>query len=199
MPAVVECVIRTADGLFLVRDVSADTAAAQQGAADAARIPGSRAGRGHGAAGSVLLVRCADQLSRPYLRIEILDAEPADTPPWLWEPHATLDLPTGRILVDAADNDVPAAVLDIDAGAGPGSYAVSLGHSGRAEMREAARRVREETLYASVDDTMAAWRSLEGLERYLVRFWPLRETGGGDARRAAWSTPTSPTGWSATG
>jgi hypothetical protein len=177
MPATVECVIPTADGVFLVRDVSADTAVAQQGAADAARIPGSRAGRGYGAAGGVLLVRCADQLSRPYLRIEILDTTPADASPWHWEPYTTLDLPTGRILVDAADNDVPSAMLDIDAGAGPGRYTVSLGHTGRAEIREAARRVREQTLYASVDDTMAAWESLEGLERYLVRFWPHRETG----------------------
>jgi len=49
-------------------------------------------------------------------------------------------------------------------------------------MREAASRVREETLYASVEDTMAAWETLEGLERYLVRLWPRRETSGGDAR-----------------
>ncbi|MDW5324413.1 hypothetical protein [Plantactinospora sp. KLBMP9567] len=179
MPVTVECVIPTADGVFLVRDVSADTAVAQQGAADAARIPGSRAGRGYGAAGGVLLVRCADQLSRPRLRIEILGAAPADQPPWRWEPHTTLDLPSGRILVDAADNAVPAVMRDIDAGAGPGSYGVRLGHTGRAEMREAARRVREETLYASVEGTMTAWGSLAGLERYLVRLWPHRAAAGG--------------------
>ncbi|WP_433222524.1 hypothetical protein ACQP00_23700 [Dactylosporangium sp. CS-047395] len=70
--------IPTAEGLFLLWDVSADTPAAQRPAADAARIPGSRGGRLFGAAGAVLRVRCASQYSRPRLILELLDEPPAD-------------------------------------------------------------------------------------------------------------------------
>jgi hypothetical protein len=172
MPTSAESVIPTDDGVFLLRDVSADTMEAMGAAFDAVRIPGRRGGHMFGAAGAVLLVRCAHQYSRPWIRVEVLDAPPADEPPWHWETRTTLAFPTGHIRIDTGTYKTPADLVDIDTGAGPGTYGLALGHTGRTEMQDAAQRVDEQTLHASADDTHAAWRELDGIERYLIRLWP---------------------------
>ncbi|WP_433064086.1 hypothetical protein [Dactylosporangium sp. CS-033363] len=97
--------IPTAEGLFLLRDVSADTRAAQRPAADAARIPGSRGGRMIGAAGAVLRVRCASQYSRPRLILELLDGPPTDAD----ADETPLDRPPGEPNTNETPLDRPPA------------------------------------------------------------------------------------------
>ncbi|WP_433605694.1 hypothetical protein ACQP2P_28025 [Dactylosporangium sp. CA-139114] len=164
--------IPTGEGVFLIRDVAADTPEAQRPAARAMRIPGHRGGKMVAAVGAVLRVRCAHQYSSPHLTLQILDREPADEPGWEWATITTLDLPTGRIQVDCGEEPAPPPLLDIDAGAGPGRCAVTLGHQGRADMLARALQVGTETMYADADTTRAAWQEAGRLERYLVRIWP---------------------------
>ncbi|MEU4420260.1 hypothetical protein AB0F81_06510 [Actinoplanes sp. NPDC024001] len=162
-----EAIIPTSNGAFLIRDVSADTVEAQRPASEAARIPGSRGGRMFGAAGPVLLIRCAHQYGRPSLRITT-GSGPAE-PEWQREAVVALSAPTGRICLDAGDNDVPSLFAEVALAGGPGIYPVEIWHAGRQEMRAQAAQVQATTLYASTADTMAAWRGLDGLERYLLR------------------------------
>ncbi|MCI4066108.1 hypothetical protein MRQ36_27595 [Micromonospora sp. R77] len=172
MPTMLETVLPTDNGLFLLRDVAANTADDQRAAFQASRIPGSRAGRRVAAAGPVLLVRCAHQYTRPHVRVDVLGGTPDDDGPWQWEERMRLVLPTGVVTLDAD----PTMMLDlphIDLGAGPGSYGLSVGHVGRAEAQEAAREVAERTITASLEETRTAWQSLDAIERYLIRLWPL--------------------------
>jgi hypothetical protein len=71
-----------------------------------------------------------------------------------------------------ADPGIPLDVPVVELPGGPGRYAVAVGHTGRAEMRREAARVSGATLVASADGSLAAWRSLDGIERYLIRLWP---------------------------
>lgn len=177
MPTAVESIIPTGEGVFLIRDVSATSPESQRAAWDAVRIPGSRGGRLLGAAGAVLLVRCAHQFSRPLLRIEPLDAEPVDTePPWQWQPAAVLTLPTGRVNVDSYEEGVPDSMLDVPVGPGPGDYGIQLGHTGRTEMQTRAAEVERDTQTADTETSIAAWRTLDGVEQYLLRIWPITTT-----------------------
>lgn len=153
MSRAVEGVLSSGGGVLVLRDVDASTMAAQRGAWDAVRIPGRRGGRLYAAAGAVLLIRCADQNSFPWVRIETLDAAPACEAPWCWEEPVTLELTSGRLLLDTGAQLPPPAFLDIDAGAGAGAYTVVFGHVGRDEVR------------AAVQDSWDA-------ERYLIRLWP---------------------------
>jgi hypothetical protein len=90
----VEAVTPTANGVILLRDVSADSPHAQRQAVEAARIPGSRVGRLYGAAGAVLLIRCAYQYSRPLVRIETAaPTEQHEESAWQWETPTSLNLP----------------------------------------------------------------------------------------------------------
>ncbi|MEV0329934.1 hypothetical protein AB0H63_26285 [Micromonospora echinospora] len=176
MPTVVDAVIPTDNGLFLVRDVSAVSREAQVAVFQAVRIPNSRRGRLSAAAAGILLVRGAHQMTRPRLRIEVLDTAPAEEPPWHWEPQTTVELATGRLVVEA-DPSFPLDVPVVELPGGPGRYAVALGHTGRAEMQRGAARVGAETLSVPADDSAAAWQRLAGLEQYLIRFWPEHRTG----------------------
>ncbi|MFV2112922.1 hypothetical protein ACFHW0_11375 [Micromonospora sp. LOL_025] len=176
MPTVVDAVIPTDNGLFLVRDVDATSRAARLAAFQASRIPNSRRGRLCAAASGILLVRGAHQMTCPRIRIEVLDVAPADEPPWHWEPRTTLELATGRLVVEA-DPSFPLDVPEVHLPDGPGRYAVALGDTGRAKMQQEAARVGGATLSASSDDSFAAWRSLDGTEQYLIRLWPDRRNG----------------------
>ncbi|GAA0713286.1 hypothetical protein Drose_15795 [Dactylosporangium roseum] len=172
MTVSLEFVIPTSEGIFMIRDISADTSA-QLPAWRASRIPGHRGGRLYGAAGAVLLVHCAHQRSMPLLRLELLDTEPGPgEAPWHWEVRSSLQLPTGRIRVDSGDNILPEDLLDIDAGSGPGAYGITFGHTGRTDMLAGALRVSQQTQHADVDTAIAGWRDLDGIEKYLVRLWP---------------------------
>ena len=176
MPTVVDAVIPTDNGLFLVRDVSATCREARLAASQAARIPNSRRGRLCAAAGGIMLIRGAHQMTRPRVRIEVLDTAPSDEPPWHWETRTTMESATGRLVVEA-DPSFPLDVPEVELPGGPGRYTVAFGHTGRAEMQREAARVSGATLSASADDSLAAWRSLDGIERYLIRFWPGRRDG----------------------
>lgn len=168
----VESIIPTDEGVFLVHDVSATTPESHRPAWIAARNPGSRGGRLLGVAGPALLVRCAHQFSRPLLRIEPIDAEPGDTvPPWQWEPSAVLTLPTGRIQVDIYDEGIPDRMHDIPVGSGPGDYGIRLGHTGRTDMQMRAAQVERDTQAADTQTSIAAWRTLDGVEQYILRIW----------------------------
>lgn len=68
--------------------------------------------------------------------------------------------------------DVPVALPG-----GSGRYAVALGHTGRPELQQEAARVSAATLSVCADDSLAAWRSLDGIEQYLIRLWPDRRNG----------------------
>ncbi|MFI7209935.1 hypothetical protein [Micromonospora maritima] len=152
--------------------MAADRPQDQRAAFQASRIPGSRAGRRVAAAGPVLVVRCAHQYTRPRIRVEAVAGARDDDPQWHWEERMRLVLPTGVVLVDTD----PTQVLDmppVHLAGGPGVHGLAVGHVGRAEVQEAARRVAEETMTAPVARTIAAWRSLDGVERYLIRLWPL--------------------------
>ncbi|MEV4513441.1 hypothetical protein AB0K00_31275, partial [Dactylosporangium sp. NPDC049525] len=177
VPNTVESIVPTDEGVFLIRDVSADTPESQQPAWIAARNPGSRGGRLLGVAGPAMLVRCATQYGRPLLRIEPLDAEPDTTePPWQWEPHAVLTLPTGRLQVDVVEGRVPDIMLDIPVGPGPGDYGIRLGHTGRTDMQTRATEVERDTQTADTETSIAAWRTLDGVEQYVLCIWPITVT-----------------------
>jgi len=165
----IEAITPTANGVFLVRDISADSTDAQRQAADAARIPGSRGGRLYGAAGAVLLIRCAHQYSRPLVRIQTTNTEQRQLPPWQWESPVSLNVPTGHICISAADNDIPQPLTDIALEQGPGTYTVALAHLGRTDLQDAAARVEAETLFSTPDATTAAWKTLDGTEKYLIQ------------------------------
>jgi hypothetical protein len=158
----VESVLSSGGGVLLLRDVDASTIAAQRGAWDAVRVPGRRGGRLYAAAGAVLLIRCADQNSFPWVRVEVLDTAPAAEAPWRWEEPVTLDLTSGRLRLDTGAQLPPPGFLDIDAGAGPGAYAAVFGHTGRDEIRAAAPRITAQD----------SWDRLGATERYLIRLWP---------------------------
>ncbi|WP_341720402.1 hypothetical protein QQG74_12225 [Micromonospora sp. FIMYZ51] len=171
MAKVVDAVIDTDNGLFLVRDVSADSREALAAAFRARRIPGSRRGRLCVAVGGILVVRGAHQLTRPRVRIEVLATSGPEEPPWHWEEEATMELATGRLVV-AADPSFPLDLPTVDLPAGPGRYRVALGHQGRTRLQQEAARVEAETQAATADETHAGWLSLDGIEEYLIRFWP---------------------------
>ncbi|BCJ55926.1 hypothetical protein Asp14428_74010 [Actinoplanes sp. NBRC 14428] len=157
MTATVEAVVQTANGMILVRDVGVDTREDQRAAAEAARIPGSR-GRAAmiAAAGTVLQLRCAHQLTRPRVRLEI----GANDGPY------ELTVISGRIAVDTGDGlacEIPAA---------PGTYRVAVEHQGREELQAAAREVEARTQHADAAATHAGWRELDGMESYRVLLWP---------------------------
>ncbi|MET7420900.1 hypothetical protein [Dactylosporangium sp. NPDC005555] len=174
MPDAVESIIPTGEGVFLIRDVSANTPESHKPAWNAARNPGSRGGRLLGVAGPAMLIRCAHQFSRPLLRIEPLDAEPGDAePPWQWEPPAVLTLPTGRVKVDIYEEGIPDIMLDIPVGPGPGAYGIRLGHTGRTDMQTRAAEVERDTQTADTATSIAAWRTLDGIEQYILRVWPI--------------------------
>jgi hypothetical protein len=157
-----EGIIDTADGVFLVRDIGASYED-QRAASAATRIPNSRAGRMLGAAGGVLQVRCGHQRSRPRVRMEIDDSSPHRGPDWQWAEPLTLTLPSGTVVVDdGLSGQGPR--LEVPAGA----YTVLVGHRGRAEMQEAAVLVSMETVGTAIDDTMARWATLAGIEQYLI-------------------------------
>lgn len=162
----------TANGVFLVRDISAESVQAQRGAADAVRIPGSRGGRLYGAAGAVLLIRCAHQYSRPLIYLTTTNEEQHHPDTWQWESPVILDVPTGHICISAGDNDIPEPLTDIALKQGPGSYTVSFAHAGRTDLQDAAARVEGETLFSTSDATRAAWRALDGMEKYLIHLTP---------------------------
>ncbi|MEO3780189.1 hypothetical protein ABGB16_25890 [Micromonospora sp. B11E3] len=82
--------------------------------------------------------------------------------------------PTNVVVLDADLVTLPDPPR-IELGAGPGGYGLAVGHVGRTEVQDAARRVSDETSRASAEETRAAWRSLDGIERYLIRLWPLDE------------------------
>lgn len=176
MPTVVDAVIPTDNKLFLVRDVSADSREARLAAFQAARIPGTRRGRLCAAAGGILVVRSAHQMTRPRIRIEVLDATPVDELPWHWEERTTMELATGRLVVEA-DPSFPLDVPVVDLPGGPGRYAVALGHTGRTEVQQEAIRVSAANRSVSSDASLAGWRSLDGIEQYLIRLWPDRGDG----------------------
>ncbi|MEU8258677.1 hypothetical protein AB0C06_30935 [Micromonospora inaquosa] len=171
MPAVVDAVIPSDNGLFLVRDVNAESFEARLAAFQASRIPGTRRGRLCAAAGGILLVRGAHQMSRPRVRIEVLDTIPAEEPPWHWEARATMEIATRQLVVEA-DPSFPLDVPAVDLPGGPGRYGVVLGHTGRPEVQQEAARVSAANLSVSSDDALANWRSLDGIEQYLIRLWP---------------------------
>ncbi|MEU9505367.1 hypothetical protein AB0D32_03670 [Micromonospora sp. NPDC048170] len=173
MPTVIDTVIRSDNGLFLVRDVSADSFEARKAAFKAARIPGTRRGHLCAAAGGILLVRGAHQMTWPRVRIEILDTAPTDDRPWHWEPRATMELATGRLMVES-DPSFPLDLPVIDLPGGPDRYAVALGHTGRTEVQQESVRVSAANQSNSSDDSLAGWRSLDGIEQYLIRLWPDR-------------------------
>ena|SRR5215212_5949945 len=72
----VETTVVPGDGLIVVRDVG-DVGLADFRAAGATMRGVSQRGRGAmvGAAGGILLIKCADQYSRPTVRIQSHDAE----------------------------------------------------------------------------------------------------------------------------
>ncbi|WP_416901301.1 hypothetical protein [Micromonospora echinospora] len=108
------------------------------------------------------------------MRVEVLTSQPADEAPWHWEDHMRLTSPSGVLVLDSDLVKLPDPPR-IELGTRPGVYGLAVGHVGRTEVQDAARRVSEETSHASAEETRAAWRSLDGIERYLIRLWPLDE------------------------
>jgi hypothetical protein len=152
-----EAVVDTANGVILVRDTGIDTSADESAAAKAGRIPGSR-GRGHMivAAGTVLQIRCAHQLARPWIRLEV---HPNEGP-------YRLTVVSGGIGVDTGYGITCGLSLP------PGTYRVMVEHDGRDEVQAAARQVEAQTQYADATTTHSGWRSLDGIERFRVLLHP---------------------------
>ncbi|MFI7523988.1 hypothetical protein [Micromonospora globbae] len=171
MPTVVDAVIASDNGLFLVRDANAESFEARLAVFQASRIPGTRRGRLCAVAGGILLVRGAHQMSRPRVRIEVLETIPAEEPPWHWEARVTMEITTTRLIVEA-DPSFPLDVPPVDLPGGPGRYGVLLGHTGRSEVQREAAKVSAANRSVSSDEALANWRSLDGIEQYLIRLWP---------------------------
>lgn len=156
MGTAAEAVVATYEGVILVRDVGVDTHADERAASEAARIPGSRGGRMIVAVGTVLRVRCGDQLTRPWVRLAVRENEGP----------LRLTMISGRIGVDTDEGIV------CEMSVTPGTYRVMVEHQGREEVQTAAREVETRTLYADAATTHAAWRRLDGIERFRVHLWP---------------------------
>ncbi|MFV2104936.1 hypothetical protein [Micromonospora sp. LOL_024] len=156
MSTAAEAIVATGNGLVVVRDVGVDTRADERAAFQAARIPGSRGGKMIAAAGTVLHIRCGHQLTRPWVRLAMHENEGP----------FRLTVISGRIGVDTDEGIV------CEMSVTPGTYRVMVEHQGREEVQTAAREVETRTLYADAATTHAAWRRLDGIERFRVHLWP---------------------------